>query len=225
MPASWVLAPDGLIGNYRNPNEDGWLLQRGQLALMSDHGVATTVFDRAQIEDGEITALMGQVRLPGPPLFHVLRRVSHPAHPLHATPADADRSVRFLKRPACPPRPNLVVLRAGETSLHESWVKDLDDEDRSWTSASAITAVIQPRFSTRPIMSRTSRISANSRHSTIASHPIVRSGITIGSGCPTTISRSRGRRSTTSSISPAPTALIWPNRHLRSDRTAPSPMA
>jgi hypothetical protein len=127
-----VLAPDGRIGNYQNENEDGWLVLRGQLALMSRRGVPTTIFDRARSEHGEITALMGRVRIPGARLIHVLRRIAHPAHPLHATPAEADRSVRFLQRPSRPARPNLVVLRAGETSLHRSWAKNIADEDRSW---------------------------------------------------------------------------------------------
>jgi hypothetical protein len=127
-----VLAPDGRIGNYRNKNEDGWLVLRGQLALMSREGVPTTVFDRARHANGEITALMGRVRIPGARLIHVLRRAAHPAHPLHATPSEADRDAAFLKRASRPSRPNLVVLRAGESSLHESWAKDIDDEDRSW---------------------------------------------------------------------------------------------
>jgi hypothetical protein len=127
-----VLAPDGRIGNYQNTNEDGWLVLGGRLALMSRQGVPTTIFDQAQSENGEITALMGRVRVGGAGLVHVLRRVAHPAHPLHATPVETNRDARFLQRPSRPARPNLVVLRAGATSLHKSWVRDIDDEDRSW---------------------------------------------------------------------------------------------
>jgi hypothetical protein len=127
-----VLAPDGRIGNYQNENEDGWIVLAGQLALMSNKGVPTTIFDQAQWAHGAVTALMGRVRLPGRHLMHVLRRVSHPAHPLHATPLEADREARFLKRPSLPARPNLVVLRAGETSLHPEWARDIDDEARTW---------------------------------------------------------------------------------------------
>ncbi len=127
-----VLAPDGRIGNYQNKNEDGWLVLRGQLALMSREGVPTTIFDRVRNAQGEITGLMGRVRMPGSQLIHILKRVAHPAHPLYATPPEADRSVRFLKCPSRPARPNLVVLRAGETSLLPSWAKDIEDEDRSW---------------------------------------------------------------------------------------------
>jgi hypothetical protein len=128
-----VLAPDGRIGNYQNLNEDSWLVLRGQLALMSRQGLPTTIFDHARTENGLVTGLVGRVRLPGARLIHVLRRVSHPAHPLHATSsAGADRTACFLKRPSRPARPNLVVLRAGDTSLHQSWAKDIAEDDRSW---------------------------------------------------------------------------------------------
>ena len=127
-----VLAPDGRVGNYQNPNEDGWLVLRGQLALMSHRGLPTTIFDRAQCDDGAVTALAGRVRMHGAPLIHVLRRVAHPVHPLHATPAATNREARFLRRLPGPARPNLVVLRAGEGSLHPNWTKDIDDEDRTW---------------------------------------------------------------------------------------------
>ena len=130
--AFMVLAPDGRIGNYQNVNEDGWIVLRGQLALMSDKGVPTTIFDHARLEHGAITGFLGRVCLPGARLFHVMRRVAHPAHPLHATPAEADREGRFLKRPSRQTRPDLVVLRAGDTSLHGTWVKDIGDDARSW---------------------------------------------------------------------------------------------
>ena len=130
--AFMVLAPNGRVGNYRNTNEEGWLVLRGQLALMSHKGLPTTIFDRALTTDGEIITLLGHVRSPGPSLIHILQRVAHPAHPLHATPTDASRDVQFLKRPSLPARPNLVVLRAGDTSLHRKWAKDIADEDRCW---------------------------------------------------------------------------------------------
>ena len=127
-----VLAPDGRIGNYQNRNEDSWLVLRGQLAFMSHQGKPSTIFDHALTDHGVVTGLAGRVRLPGARLVHVLRRVGHPAHPLHATSAEVDRDARFLKRPSGPVRPNLVVLRAGDASLHTSWTKDIAEDDRSW---------------------------------------------------------------------------------------------
>jgi len=127
-----VLAPDGLIGNYHNDNEDLWQIVDGRLAFLSSRGVATTIFDRARMQAGEMTALAGRVLLRGPLRFHELRRTAHPAHPLHATPRDFERRATFLQALPRPRRPNLVVLRAGDGSLHPDWRHDLTEEQRSW---------------------------------------------------------------------------------------------
>jgi hypothetical protein len=124
-----VLAPDGLIGNYCQANEDLWQIIDGRLAFMSSRGVATTIFDHARSQAGTITALCGRVRLPGAVAFHELRRA---AHPLHPTPKGADRRAHFLRALAYPKRPNLVVLRAGDTSLHPAWPRDLAEDGRNW---------------------------------------------------------------------------------------------
>ena len=108
-----VLAPDGLIGNYANANEDLWQVVDGRLAFLSDAGVPTTVFDGAKIQGDTVTALCGRVLIPAPDIFHVLQRTGHPVHPLHATPQGVRRHAPFLRELARPHRSNLVVLRAG----------------------------------------------------------------------------------------------------------------
>jgi hypothetical protein len=127
-----VLAPDGLIGNYRHENEDLWQILGGRLAFMSRRGVPTTIFDAAQLKDGAVAALAGRVLLPGVGVFHELRRRSHPAHPLHPTPPEAGRQATFLHAIPSPQRPNLVVLRAGPESLHRQWPQNLPAAYRSW---------------------------------------------------------------------------------------------
>jgi hypothetical protein len=127
-----VLAPDGLIGNYRHENEDLWQVLGGRLAFMSRRGVPTTIFDAAQLQDGAVIALTGRVLLPGPGVFHELRRRGHPAHPLHPTPPDVRREATFLHAIPSPQRPNLVVLRAGPESLHRQWPQTLPAAHRSW---------------------------------------------------------------------------------------------
>ncbi len=129
-----VLAPGGRIGNYRNRHEDGWVIIDGQLALMSDRGIPTTVFDSAHVIDGDVTSLLGVCRqqTSGSPIIHALRRVDHPAHPLHATPSSVERRAHFLKKAPRPARPNLIVLRAGEASLHGAWPRDIAEASRSW---------------------------------------------------------------------------------------------
>ena len=127
-----VLAPDGLVGNYRHPNEDSWLVQDGRLAFMSDRGVCTTLFEAAKLQGGRIVGLAGRIRLAGSEQVVELRRTDHPVHPLYPTPSDTNREAEFIKTCEGPHRPNLVVLRAGNGSLHSSWTRDLTDQERSW---------------------------------------------------------------------------------------------
>ena len=127
-----VLAPDGLIGNYQNPNEDLWQINQGRLALVSARGATTTIFDRAQVWNGELVALMGRVLIEGDTRSHELRRVVHPAHPISPTPPGMGRRALFVSALDRPRRPNLVVLRAGEGSLHTQWPRDVSDADRNW---------------------------------------------------------------------------------------------
>ncbi len=127
-----VLAPDGLIGNYRNPNEDMWQVTNGQLAFVTNRGVASTIYDAAQLRDGEVVALAGRVLVPGYTQSHQLRRVAHPPHPAGVSPPGVARRATFLTSLDRPSRPNLVVLRAGEGSLHSQWPRDIADTDRNW---------------------------------------------------------------------------------------------
>ena len=126
-----VLAPDGLIGNFHNPNEDHWLVSNGRLSLTSSDGLATTTFREAIVREGRVQALAGPILVPGYSGFHELRRRDHPPHPFQPSPPDADRRARFLKSLNGERRPNLVVLRAGETSLHHAW-RTAADQDRNW---------------------------------------------------------------------------------------------
>ena len=127
-----VLAPGNLIGNYQHRNEDLWQVIDGRLALVSDAGLTTTVFEAAQLRNGEIVALAGKVLVPGYDSFHELRRTAHPPHPVTPTMPQAPRRASFISALDRPRRPNLVVLRAGEGSLHPSWPRDIADENRNW---------------------------------------------------------------------------------------------
>jgi hypothetical protein len=127
-----VLAPGGLIGNYYHQNEDLWQVVDGKLVFMSSSGVPTTTYNAAQFDGGKVVALAGRTLIEEGPDFHELRQVDHPQHPLSPTPKDADRRAEFiaaLERPRCR---NLVVLRAGEGSLHPHWRGDLPETARNW---------------------------------------------------------------------------------------------
>ena len=131
-----VLAPEGLIGNYHNPNQTLWEIRDGRLCFIDDQGVATTAFVQARVDGwtGRLIALAGPVLIPGFQDFvHVLTRTDHPPHPLGATPPEVERRATFLAQLGhSPRRPNLVVVRANETSLHPRWMEELPDGQRSW---------------------------------------------------------------------------------------------
>ncbi len=127
-----VLAPDGLIGNHRHPNEDFWHSPHGRLTFVAQDGLPSTVFTAARLNGSALLALAGQSRRVTPERLHVLAFVDHPPHPLFPTPPEADRRARFLRVLAAPRRPNLVVLRAGSGSLHRRWWGDHPEVERNW---------------------------------------------------------------------------------------------
>jgi hypothetical protein len=127
-----VLAPGGLLGNFRQQDQDSWAVLDGKLSFISTRGVVTTTYDMALIEDGEVVALAGHSRSKNSDSWYELRRTTHPVHPLHPSPPDANRTANFVTTLASPTRRNLVVLRAGSQSLHVAWPRDIADTDRNW---------------------------------------------------------------------------------------------
>lgn len=129
-----VLAPDRLLGNHYRPDEDLWQVVNGRLQFVSGLGLPTTTFDMAQVMGQGIAALAGREH--GSEALHVLIPVNHPPHPVHPispTPPDHPRVANFLEQlPPGTRRPNLVVLRAGETSLHPKWFATMGDGRRNW---------------------------------------------------------------------------------------------
>jgi hypothetical protein len=115
----------GRIIGYRHPNESAWSIRDGRVSLLDEAGVPTTVFDRSSI------GADGRMLLEGPHMngdtVHFLREVDggdgavpNPGH------------IRLIQRRRLTGRRNLVVLRANETSLHPTWRRDLEEQDRSW---------------------------------------------------------------------------------------------
>ena len=117
-----MLLEDGRIGGYRYPNEHRWEFRDGRLAFLDRSGSATTIFDSAeQRDDGlylEGWFLADRAR-------HYLREVAKP----HAIASSGETPTA---RAGLRPRRNLVVVRAGRTSVHRAWTRDLEPEDRSW---------------------------------------------------------------------------------------------
>ena len=128
-----VLAPGGRIGNFYHPNEEHWQITDGRLEFTSSDGLPTTTYRFAHFRGGLLHALAGPISVPGFDGFHQLRRCEHPPHPFEVSPPDIDRRATFLGPPAGSRRANLVVLRAGENSLHNTWRGDAAaDPDRNW---------------------------------------------------------------------------------------------
>ncbi len=68
--------PDGKIHGYTNPNERGWRLEDGVLALLGERGQVTTRFDHLAREGNKVT-LFGQ-HLPNPSItLYLVEQTSH----------------------------------------------------------------------------------------------------------------------------------------------------
>ena len=119
------LLANGRIAGYRNDNEHRWELRQGTVVLLDRAGIATTVFDRFERR--------GDARyLEGPFLAVPANR-----HYLHEVPAIGalvphDGGLDLTIRRGRTPRRNLVVLRAGATSVHRDWRHDITAADRNW---------------------------------------------------------------------------------------------
>ena len=127
-----VLAPGGLLGNFIRGDEDSWSVLDGKLSFFSTHGIVTTIYDAAQMHDGELVALAGRSCSTVSESWFELRRTTHPEHPLHPTPPEASRTATFMTALAYPKRSNLVVLRAGPRSLHALWPRDITEAEKNW---------------------------------------------------------------------------------------------
>jgi hypothetical protein len=115
----------GRLVGYWHPNESGWTVCEGRVALVDEAGVPTTIFDRTHLgADGRIL-LKGCYR--DGAVVHCLREID-PGE--RAAPYSPD--VRLIQQRPAGRRRNLVVLRANAESLHGSWERDVSDKDRSW---------------------------------------------------------------------------------------------
>lgn len=128
-----VLAPEGLIGNFFHEKIECWQVVHGRLCLIGSNGLPTIVFTAARTIDGNIAALAGRATLGGVESVYRLDLTGHPVQAAGLANASAARRATFLKQlPADQRRPNLVVLRAGPSSLHPQWLADVDARTRSW---------------------------------------------------------------------------------------------
>lgn len=124
-----VLAPDGLIGNIAHEQLDFWHVVDGRLCFIDKSGMPAIVFNVARIADQNVVTLAGRAVLGNVDSIYILNVAKHPV----LSPSGGERRASFLKQPPSEGRrPNLVVVRAGPTSLHPQWLEGMDSRARAW---------------------------------------------------------------------------------------------
>jgi len=118
-----LLLPTGRVGNYQHPNEHSWTVEDRRLVFRHELGRRTSSFDQVASD------AHGRLTLDGQFLDGTHLRLQQVA--LVDRLADGDGIELTTNKPRSHRR-NLVVIRAGEHSLHKSWLRDLADADRSW---------------------------------------------------------------------------------------------
>lgn len=123
------LLEDGRIAGFHpdNVNERRWELVDGRLSIMDAWDRRTTTFDEVHIDDEGRLTLLGPFRMHPIGTPHMLKEIPSPDG-LAPGPGGVSLQVKRSR----PRRPNLVVLRAGEESLHHQWRREMADDDRSW---------------------------------------------------------------------------------------------
>jgi hypothetical protein len=120
------LLPDGRIAARLGDNESFWRLENNRLAFLDGADRRSTVFDRTYVDAQGRLALVGAFQAPGG-RDHLLREIE----PLGRL-AERAEGVDLIWRRRQARRPNLVILRANEESLHLHWPREMVEEDRSW---------------------------------------------------------------------------------------------
>lgn len=133
VPGEWPLAPqlrlqpDGSIWGLWGVAEVSWAWVEGRLAFLDDSDLRRVVFDEVQVEPDGRLLLKGRGGEPGALSAERYLREVEAFSRLRAPPPD----LQLESRPGLKRR-NLVVLPAGESSLHPSWARDMPEEDRNW---------------------------------------------------------------------------------------------
>lgn len=118
------LLPDGRVAGKLSANESSWRLHGNRLAFLDGFDTRSTVFDAAYAgADGRWVFLAAAHAPGGRP--HTLCEVP----PIAGL---APEGVDPITSAPGPRRPYLVVVRAGERSLHTRWLRNIAPEDRNW---------------------------------------------------------------------------------------------
>lgn len=127
-PYAWHvrLLADGRVAGNLGENEHRWRLDDDGVVFLDRFDRRSTVFDRTYIDAEGRLGLVGRFSAPGGE-DHLLREVD----PLGLA-APTGEGVNLVWRRRLPRRPNLVILRANERSLHHQWPREIADSARNW---------------------------------------------------------------------------------------------
>lgn len=123
-----LLGADGAIGGVEDAAARRWTQRNGRLVILDGDGVARLVF--AGGDPASAARLLGGV-VDGPADQLALERIALPSGRTFGLPAHAE-TVEIHRDRVAAKRENLVILRAGKSSLHREWARDLGDADRNW---------------------------------------------------------------------------------------------
>lgn len=120
------LLADGRIAGRLGENESFWRVEKNRLVILDQFDRRSTVMDRIYVDEHGRLSLVGAFQAPGGQ-DHLLREVDPPG-----SLAEKADGLDLLWRRRGPRRPNLVILRADERSLHINWPREMLEDDRSW---------------------------------------------------------------------------------------------
>jgi hypothetical protein len=124
-----ILGPDGTIGGIEDAGARRWVVRDGRLVILDGDGVARLVFMGG--DPATATRLVGGVAGPAPAGL-AIERVALPCGLDAGLPPHAEMVSNLIDDTRGRKRDNLVILRAGASSLHREWARDLADADRNW---------------------------------------------------------------------------------------------
>jgi len=123
----WLLN-DGRIGGHINTGESSWEGTNTSLTFFNENGIYTTRFDICYMNSLGNLLLVGKFRFgTDDGSLHFLYPTTEPLQM-----AQFANNFRLDRHFEGPKRRNLVILGANESSLHTSWVRDIDNADRNW---------------------------------------------------------------------------------------------
>lgn len=119
-----TLEREGEIGGLDDPRFRRWKTIGEAVVFQDEAGMRSLSFLPTQFEPGGPYALVESTKRETESRHCLIASRSFP----HPQAVDNESPLRRLVRP----RRNLIVLRAGEDSIHTFWARNLSDEERNW---------------------------------------------------------------------------------------------